>query len=509
MAMKTAESSPSLRPSAWKTSVRRPLPWWAAIYLLGGALIAGIGAVLPSGSLATAATLGACLLALPLLLVMSGESLLVLTVLALPFDTWRLWGVLSPPNFIILIATFRLALGVILGIRKLRPTFAYLPLTAIALSLTISTLLSPNPSVSFRLLVSVLGAICFAVLLVNFMHVHTARERVIDAVFLAGILLGGSAIVQYIAYQFGYNLWDPIGSYYVYNLGGYQLKVTGLSNVPANLATYVMPAFALGLFLWTYPMAFSRRWALKLATVLCFLAMFLTWTRASLLAMSLLVAGLVISRSSARFKNPKVVVSVMLVLTLSTSLFVLPSLAQSLNSMNPSSTFARVSIYLGAWDSFLENPLFGSGLGSMVMQDWENVELYNLLVTQGSSSAVRDFLRVRGPRDTHSTPIQIAVSLGLTGLTAFGWLVFAMLKRGLSAYRRAPHGSSMIAAVWMATAGMAVLLLFNDGLAMKPMWMLMGLVWALAPGTGLVLGQNLSLGSAKIISETSGDELVT
>ena len=67
----------------------------------------------------------------------------------------------------------------------------------------------------------------------------------------------------------------------------------------------------------------------------------------------------------------------------------------------------------------------------------------------------------------------------------------------------------MIAAVCMAIAGMVVLLLFNDGLAMKPMWMLMGLLWALAPGTGQVLGQNLSPGSAKIISETSRDELVT
>ena len=509
MAMKTAEASPSLHPSAWKTSVRRQLPWWAAIYLLGGTLIAGIGAVLPSGSLATAATLGACLLALPPLLVMSGESLLVLTVLALPFDTWRLWGILSPPNFIIIIATFRLALGVTSGIRKLRPTFAYLPLTAIALSLTISTLLSPNPSASFRLLVSVLGAICFAVLLVNFMHVDTARERVIDAVFLAGILLGGSAIVQYVAYQFGYNLWTVHGEYFVYNLGRYELKVTGLSNVPANLATYVMPAFALGLFLWTHPMAFSRRWALKLATVLFFLAMFLTWTRASLLTMSLLVAGLVISRYSSRFKNPKVVVSVMLVLTLSTSLLVLPSFVQVLNSMNPGSTFARVSIYIGAWDRFLENPLFGSGLGSMVMQNWENVDLYNVALSQGSQSSIQAISDYANPRDTHSTPIQIAVSLGLTGLTVFGWLVFATLKRGLSTYRRASHGSSMITAVCMATVGMAVLLLFNDGLAMKPMWMLMGLLWALAPGTGRVLGQNLSPGSAKIISEISGDELVT
>ncbi len=449
-------------------------------YLAGSALVAALGAMVHSGPQTDALVAGAFLAALPWLLAASTESLLVLTVLALPFDTWKIWSVLSATNVLITIVVLRMVFDAARGVRRLRPSFAYRPLLAVGFAVVASTALAADRASAARLLVSVFGAGGFAVALVNYADRPQVRERLLDALFAASLVMSTTAIVQFIAYQYGRELWAPSAAYYVYNLGSYQIKASGLFNAPGNLSAYLLPGVACGLVLWGRPLPGVQRAIRNIATVLCVAASALTFTRASLLTIAVLGTGIAIAKLSSRLRHVWTAVLTAITLSAVAAIVAGPRLIAFLTAMSPFSVYSRASIYLGALDSFRAHPVFGTGLGAQVHQNWTNPELYDL----ASSVTSQDIgANTVAPRDTHSTPLQIAVDMGIVGLLAYGWLFAATFRRGVRAVRAPDQDDRAVAAAMLAaTLGTLFVLLFNDGVAMKPLWMMLGLLWTLAPG---------------------------
>jgi len=239
----------------------------------------------------------------------------------------------------------------------------------------------------------------------------------------------------------------------------------------------MLPAIACGAFLWNRPVSAAQRAIIRTATILCVTAAVLTTTRATLLTMALLAAALVITRVSGRLRHPLKAMLVAVTVTVAVALLLAPRLFAFLNQMNPVSTYARLSIYAGGLASFRAHPVLGSGLGAQVMHNWTNPALYDLAAAAGSKD-----LDVGAwfPRDTHSTALEIAVDLGIAGLLAFGWLLVATLRRALAA-ARADGSRSVTAAILAAFLATLFVLLFNDGIAMKPLWLMLGLLWVIAP----------------------------
>ncbi len=451
--------------------------WWqAATYLGGSAVVAAAGAAFSPGPLVQSLAVVAYLAALPWLFVASTETLLVLAVLALPFDTWKVGSVLSAPNLLIALAGARLFLEAARGGRRLRPSFAYRPLIAIVIVATAATVLSDHFGRSVRILVSVIGAGTFAVLLLNYAATLRSRERILDAVFLSGILVGVTTIAQVAAFQVGVELWDVSGGLnLIYNLGTSQLRATGLFNAPSALATYALPAVACGLFLWSYPTSVARRRLWRAGTGLGLIAALLSLTRATLLTIALLVAALVVVRTWGRLRARRRWLLVTLAAFALAAAWAAPRLYTFLAAMNPLSTYSRLSIYIGALNSFLAHPVIGTGLDTYISQDFSWAPLYDIAVSSGS----RDLNAAFDPRLTHSTPLQILVDMGIVGLVAYGWMLLATLRRATRA-ARAAGGRSIAAAVLSASLSTLFVLFFNSGLAMKPLWMTLGLLWALA-----------------------------
>jgi O-antigen ligase len=454
----------------------------AAAYLAGASLIAAVGAAVSSGPAADALVLGAWLAALPWLLTATTESLLILTVLALPFDTWKIFSAVSATNVLITIATGRLLLELMRGTRTLRPCFAYRPVAAIALVVALSTVFAVDVPAAARLTVSVFGAGAFAILIVNCATTPEMRQRLLDALFLASFLMGAAGIVQYVAYQIGIPLWVVYADYWIYNLGIAQIKVAGLMSAPGALAAYVLPAIACGLTLWSVPLPAAQRLLLRSTTLLCLAAAVLTFTRATLLTIAVLFVGLAVTRLSVRVRSPRLALAVAAILLTAFGALAAPRLIGFLNAMNPVSTYSRLSIYTGAINSFGNHPLLGAGLGAQVAQDFSNPELYALAAEVGN----KDIETGLDARDTHSTPLEIAVDMGLAGLIAYCWLFVATLRRTLHTLRLADAREQPLrAAALAASLGTLLVLFFNDGIAMKSLWMMAGLLWALAPPPGV------------------------
>ncbi|MCI0452315.1 MAG: O-antigen ligase family protein [Candidatus Latescibacteria bacterium] len=197
------------------------------------------------------------------------------------------------------------------------------------------------------------------------------------------------------------------------------MRFAGAHENPNKAAAYMCSSIPLGVFAMKFC---SARWGRALFTVglvVIFGAIFATFSRSVVIALTAVVLGVIIRELRTRPRSFG-----LLALLLAIGILLAPryfwdrvvNLPDALRDTRQDwSVYTRMLALQTAWEMFLDNPLTGIGLGNFV-----------------GSSAYRLFVRIV----VHNTYLEILVGTGILGLTLFLGILGSGLRHAIAGARR-------------------------------------------------------------------------
>jgi O-antigen ligase len=217
-----------------------------------------------------------------------------------------------------------------------------------------------------------------------------------------------------------------------------------LNTTPNAVAMYLEPALAFGIAFAVFPSRPIERWLAAGVLGLVLVAIVLTLSRASYLAMAVLAVVLVLSLPSRRWRLGTVALLALLTL----AVVAVPLIDQRILAIG-SSAGLRTSIYEQALRMLSQRPILGAGISGYPIRvapfrpPTQTIELY--------------------PHDIWLTTWS---ELGLLGVLSFAVILFGLLWRG---FRALPRATDIHKPVLWGAVGALVLFLVH-GLFDSPYW---------------------------------------
>lgn len=255
-------------------------------------------------------------------------------------------------------------------------------------------------------------------------------------------------------------------------------RLTGGIGDPNYLAAVLVPAIALGLFMFLGTKRTAARVALLLSSSICLTALFLTQSRGGIIALAVAVVAAIAFAGPAR-RN--VVVATSLVGAIGSVYLLLiapPHILSRLTVFRASGGTGRTDLWAVAAMAFEAHPFQGIGLGNFVVVEptyavsvERNLPRADLVVTQ------------RQP--VHNTYLHVAAELGVVGAVLF----VALLAAVLQSTRQGVRSLAARRDIWLQLTGRG---LFVGGLGMlsaftfltaqyeKQLWLTLGILLAFA-----------------------------
>jgi O-antigen ligase len=244
-------------------------------------------------------------------------------------------------------------------------------------------------------------------------------------------------------------------------------------NNPNDLAALSLLALGVALaFVFTAPSRTVTRLGAGIAIVLVLVVILLTQSRAAFIGLvvglgpALVVTGL----RRPRLLVPAAIVGFAIAALMPMSVWERLSGIEKLSSeatlaaADPEGSAAqRYEIQKVAWQIFIDNPLFGVGLGTYPLVNAE-------------------YAPELGRRDTHNTYLNLAAEVGLPGLLLWCWLVWSVLLLAYRSRRRAGSGELATQQAWTERAfwGYLVACLFGTYAALTFPYLVLAILWCSA-----------------------------
>jgi O-antigen ligase len=288
--------------------------------------------------------------------------------------------------------------------------------------------------------------------------IYSAVQRRDQAVAVMAVYVGGAVALALYAI-------------YVGGDGGNYDRISGVAGTANQLASLLVTALFLagGLLLALRRAPFLRTLLLG-AVVVCLLGMFLTLSRAGLVALAAALAAAVVVSGRQRL----LVGALVLALSLSTVGYF--SFAASQQARERVTTLAggtgRTDIWTVAWRMIEDHPVRGIGIGN-----FQTVSIHYLL---RPGAILRDEFIVDRPQVTHNSYLNVLAELGVPGLLLFGTIVlgcFTAAWRAAGEFRRRgdPFMDTCARALVLALVALLVADFFASDQVNKKLWLLLGL----------------------------------
>jgi putative inorganic carbon (hco3(-)) transporter len=446
--------------------------------LIGGTLVAF--AVIKSYP-AILLLFSVALAAIPFLLTARLESLLYATIIFVPFDQYKIFGILSVSNILVISMTFRCCLEMLSGKIGFHFTNIYFALVSIFCVSIISTIGGDTPMVSARQEVSFLAMILLPVLVVNICNTETIFIRVVFTVLLAGVLVSLLGMGQFVAWSvFDKQIGSGMAYYYNF-LERYVYKISGPMNSSLILGTYLIPPIVIGVYLRGYFIRNKYKYFLNATLFACFIAICFTGARSAILVLLCFWLFYLIKTFNKKLQRGLKILFLPFILFFVISfVFSLPLLLNFLNDIGRLSTYNRLYIICGSIESIYEDPFFGLGLGTLVTPkawDAEQLENFRRTVRQGVVEMDKAGSGLR-TRETHNTFLQVAVDMGLVGFSIYCFFLFLVGREGLRSIKEMKYSCFYFAkkGIFVAWIFVTFCSLFTSILLLKHLWILAGLV---------------------------------
>jgi O-antigen ligase len=289
--------------------------------------------------------------------------------------------------------------------------------------------------------------------------VYSAVRKREHVVAVMGTYVGGAAVAAVYAMAVVGN--DP-------HAHGRISGVTGTANELASVL--VTALFLAGGLLFVIKRAPIIRTLLLGAIFICLLGLFLTLSRAGLVALAAALGAAVFVGGRQRF-----LVGV-LVMTVSLATVGYFSFAASKESRERVTTFGngtgRTDIWTVAWRMIEDHPVNGVGVGN-----FRTTSIHYLL---RPGAIQRDEFIVDRPQVTHNSYLHVLAELGIPGLVLFGGILtagFVAALRAADAFRRRgdPYLETLARALVLALVALLVADFFASDQLNKELWLLLGL----------------------------------
>jgi hypothetical protein len=384
-----------------------------------------------------------------------------LLIVSAAFDDFRL-NTLSVTNLFEAAFIGRVLTMLFLG-QPVRRTKIAAPLFVLAIVAACSTVYSNSPAQSSPVLVSLLLLIGACLGVATVIDTWPKLERLIRAWLLLSLVVSLSVIAEDLAWLvFGY----APNMYQLVNLGINVVQASGVFSSNALAAYTIVPGVMLAAVLYGEAAGAGARRAVLATLGLGMVALVGTLARAVFVTLAAL--GLVLLFRTAR--NPRrpfwraVAIGVIIAGVLAA-----PSAWRFVQGFNEKSLVARYGIARGALVLIADRPLVGAGPGSQVvpyypLQGWGALSRESYAETDLGYET----------RETHNTPLQVLVDVGLAGFAAVV-MVNVVLWRGrvVPPYVSARH-RSICMCLLVAVALTEFFSLFDSVLYTKPLWLLFG-----------------------------------
>lgn len=404
--------------------------------------------------------------------------LAVLFLVPLAFIPWHRWDLYVPVKTFLIQILLLAAVGVVVvkaivtGRAQVVRSGLNLPVLLFLLAAVLSLADAFNPAISLRALSRLVFLVLTFFLILNYFHDSRQIHRLLLTVLasFAGVIL--YAVLQ----QMGIDL---VGAY------------KGRSAVDSTLGN---PDFFAGYLLGVIPLllvlvltAKNKSRVLVIVAALAGAAfLFLTRSRAGFLGFVLcfLIVLFFIFMSKNVDKSMKkrwvqlTLIGVVLVMALTwTSGSALSRISETLN-LKSGSIRSRLLFYQATVDIVGDHPITGTGLGSF----------YHVYPKYRVPEMKQVYTYVETPKQTHNDYLQIASEMGLVGLAALVYLLFAFFRTGWSTLRKDAPGPRrwLTLGLIAGCAGILVQILFDFNLHRPAnalyFWCILGLMGALATG---------------------------
>lgn len=244
----------------------------------------------------------------------------------------------------------------------------------------------------------------------------------------------------------------------------------------AQFAALVVPALV---FLIVQAATGDRRVLAGIATILCGMAVLLSGTRGAWLA----VAAALLLAVVPRLRPTQVVAVVVLVCLVAVGVSQLPGFADALvgrvGSAVETGGAGRLDIWAVAFSIFTSNPIVGVGYAAFPVAF--TADVIRAAAIPGLDTAV-----LSSGRGSHSLLLATAVELGALGLLALAWMVWDVLRPGITRF------GAVVQAMLVAVMVQAM---FLDVLGRKQVWLIFGLAF------GLNFARRRAQGAAEMLEE--------
>ncbi len=399
---------------------------------------------------------------------------LVLIVLAIPFDSFKIFGFLSASNFLILVLGGKSIMRIMLTKRRMASKKSFSWLLIFIILVILSSVNSQLSSFSIRLLFSLIGMTLLTFITVDICRDEKSYTKVVNAIFVAAFIVCIVATKQS-AMWFIYNIeGNGSATYYLENFERYVLKVQSLAPSSLLLAFYLITPTVLGVYCLSARGLSPRKIFNVFVGIYSLIILVHTFSKAGFLVIFLFIFYYAFVRLKDRIFKNKVLVFFIFFIIAGGCLSLAPKFFEFISNMGILSVWNRLSIIYGSWHSILDHPFLGKGIGSMVMPEfWSDESLeYARTLPHGKVSADLKVLR-----ETHNTFLQIGVDTGLLGLFAYIMFLFRIYRESIKiAYTgKIKNLLKGILAAWVLTNifSVSISVLFN-----KQLWLLAGLLIA-------------------------------
>lgn len=201
--------------------------------------------------------------------------------------------------------------------------------------------------------------------------------------------------------------------------GVHIMRFTGVHENPNKAAAYMCSALPLGIFAAKHCVSRVARVAFALGVIVLFVAIFATFSRSVVIAMTVVLIGVAVHELRSRprsFWLLGVLIAMGLMLAPRYYWDRVVDLPNALRDTTQDwSVYTRLLALQTAWEMFLDHPLTGVGLGNFL-----------------GASAYRLFVRIV----VHNTYLEILVGTGIVGLSMFLALLGSGLRHAVAGARR-------------------------------------------------------------------------
>lgn len=357
-------------------------------------------------------------------------------------------------------------------------------MAAFVVALLLSTAVATEPSLADATVLEYARALAVALLAGALAWDRALVRRGAWALLVAGALLGAIGLLQAATgFQEGFAGLGRIKYAQVYG-SVFRPRIAGPVGDPNFFAQMLIPAVALGAVLAGHEADRRLRLAALACAALAAAGILLTYSRGGLLALAVVAAGAVlvngvpvrrVALGAALLGALLLTQPSTLAQRLSTFREFLPG--QSEEVVDPDSSFAeRKLLAAAAWGMFLDHPVLGVGAGNYT-RHYEDF-------ASRTGAQFRLYEDANDRHYPHNLYLEVAAEAGLAGLTALAALValaFWTLWRAAALARVLVDPVSLGVAGGLAVglAAYLVAAVFLHGQYPRPLWLLLGLAWAL------------------------------